>query len=281
MAVDAAVIQYKDEFVKAFEQRQSLLRQATTTEVVVKGNQATFLVAGSGTDEAVTRGSNGLIPAQSDTESQLTATLVEWHSLRRKTKFNVFASQGNQRRIMQLNTVSVINRKIDQDLIVQLTATSVNTGAAVTADMALVMLAKAKLGNAGVPSDSNLYAVVTPAFEAYLMRTKEFASAEYINNKPTQEADLAWKDIPVSFRWVGVNWCTHPNLPGKATAAEECYMWHKSAIGHALDSESLDIDGDYDREQSYFWDRASAFMGSKLLQTTGIVQINHDGSAFA
>lgn len=279
--VDAAVIAYRDEFVKAFEQRQSLLRQSTTTEVVIKGYQATFLVAGSGSDTAVTRGANGLIPAQADTESQLVATLVEWHSLRRKTKFNVFASQGNQRRIMQMNTVSVLNRKIDQDILTQLATTAVTTGAAVTASVALVMSAKTKLGNAGVPWDSNLYAVITPAFEAYIMQAKEFSSAEYINNKTFPEDDPAWKDMPLMFRWMGVNWCTHPNLTGAGTNSESCYLYHKSSVGHALDSDTLDIDGNYDREQSYYWDRASAFMGSKALQGTGIVKMVHDGSAYA
>jgi hemin uptake protein HemP len=36
----------------------------------------------------------------------------------------------------------------------------------------------------------------------------------------------------------------------------------------------------YDEEQAYSWARASIFMGSKLLQNSGIVVINHDGSAF-
>ncbi|KKL86429.1 hypothetical protein LCGC14_1944790 [marine sediment metagenome] len=56
MTVDAAQIQYRQQFIKAFEQRQSLLRFTATTEAVIKGNTATFLVAGSGTDAAVTRG---------------------------------------------------------------------------------------------------------------------------------------------------------------------------------------------------------------------------------
>jgi hemin uptake protein HemP len=37
----------------------------------------------------------------------------------------------------------------------------------------------------------------------------------------------------------------------------------------------------YDEEQDYSWARASAFMGSKLLQNSGVVVITHDGSAYA
>jgi hypothetical protein len=79
MAETAPQIQYRDELVAAFEEGTSWLRQTTVTEAVIKGNQATFLVAGSGGATATTRGINGLIPARADSMTQSTATLVEWH----------------------------------------------------------------------------------------------------------------------------------------------------------------------------------------------------------
>jgi len=72
--------QYRAEFIAGFEQKQSLLRDMVTTEAVIKGNQATFLVADSGNAEAKTRGVNGLIPARADNLSQPVATLAEWHN---------------------------------------------------------------------------------------------------------------------------------------------------------------------------------------------------------
>ena len=281
MAETAFQIQYRDEFIAAFEQRQSLLRESVTTEAVIKGNQATFLVAGSGGATAVTRGVNGLIPARADDLTQTTATLVEWHDLVRKTKFNVFASQGNQRAIMQQSTMSVVNRKIDSDILTTLAIGTITTGSAVTASLALVMKAKTKLGNAGVPWDSNLYAVISPAFEAYLAQTKEFASREYVNRTPTEGADLAWRDKALMYYWMGVNWIVHPNVAGVGTASESCFMYHKSAIGHAIDTAGLESPVGYDEEQAYSWARVSGFFGSALLQNTGVVEMVHDGSAYA
>lgn len=281
MSVDAAQIQYRQEFIAAFEQRQSLLRDSVTTEAVIKGNQATFLVAGSGSDTAVTRGANGLIPAKADTESQTTATLSEWHDLRRKTNFNIFASQGNQRAIMQMNTMAVINRKIDSQILTELATGTVTTGAAVKASLALIMKAKTKLGNAGVPWDSNLWAVISPAFEAYLAQTKEFASREYVNRLPTEGADLAWRDKPLVYYWMGVNWIVHPNVSGVGTASESCFMYHKSAIGHAVDTAGIESEIGYNGEQAYSFARCTAHIGPKLLQNTGIVEMVHDGSEYA
>jgi hypothetical protein len=281
MAVDAAQVQYRDEFVAAFEQRQSLLRDTVTTEAVIKGNQAVFLVAGSGTDEAVTRGANGLIPARGDTETQNTATLVEWHDLRRKTKFNIFASQGNQRQVMQMNSMAVLNRKMDKVIMAELGTGTVTTGSAVTASLNLVAKAKTKLGNAGVPWDSNIWAIISPAFEGYLMQLKEFASREYLDGGPMKGADAAWRDRPRPYFWFGVNWIVHPNVVGVGTTSETCLMYHKSAIGHAVDTAGLEAPIGYNEEQAYSWARTSVFMGPKLLQNTGVVLIPHDGSALS
>ena len=77
MAESAFQTQYRQELVATFEEGMSWLRQTTVTEAVVKGNQATFLVAGSGDATAVTRGINGLIPARADSMTQPTAVLTE------------------------------------------------------------------------------------------------------------------------------------------------------------------------------------------------------------
>jgi len=277
MADTAFQTQYRQEFIAGFEQRESLLRKTVTTEAVIKGNSAVFLVADSGGAEATTRGVNGLIPARADNLTQLTATLAEWHDLARKTNFNVFASQGDQRRIMQMTTMAVINRKIDSDIIAQLETGTNDTGAAQTMSLDLAMYAKVILGNNNVPADGNLFGVISPAAEAYLMQTREFASADYVSRKPFDGAG----GILTMFQWAGVCWIVHPGLTGKGTNAEKCFMYHKSSVGHALDKDQISAPVGYDDEQDYSWARCTGFFGSKVLQNSGIVVINHDGSAYA
>ena len=274
MADTAFQQQYRDEFVAGFEQRQSLLRQAVTSEAEIKGNSAVFLVADSGSATAVTRGVNGLIPARADNLTQNTATLAEWHDLVRRTGFNLYASQGDGRRIMQETTMGVINRKIDNDIITALENGLQDTGAAATMSLSLAMYGLTILGNNAVPLDGNISCLITPGAYAYLMQTKEFANVEYTSNKP-------FDGMMTMFRWASVNWIVHPNLSGKGTNAEKCIMFHKSAIGHACDMTSVQSAVGYDEEQDYSFARCSTYMGSKLLQNSGVVIINHDGSAFA
>lgn len=274
MASTAFNVVYRQEYLTAFAQRESLVRKTVTTAAKINGNSCIFLVAGNATDTAVTRGTNGLIPAVANTYTQKTATLVEWHDLRRETSFNIELGQGDHRRILQEQSMAVMNRKMDSDIITELGNATQDTGPAAAASLDMVLYASTILGNSYVPMDGNVSALISPAFRANLMRQKEFASADYVNNKPFSGA-------LEMFRWMGINFIVHPNLSGAGTNAEVCFMYHKDAIGHACDTENLEVKAGYDDEQDYSWARTSGFMGSKILQNSGIVVMNHDGSAYA
>ena len=171
--------------------------------------------------------------------------------------------------------MGVLNRKIDSDIIAQLDTATQDTGATQTGSLALVMYAKTVLGNNDVENDGNIFAVITPAFEAYLMQTKEFASADYVGSKKFDGK------LGTNFNWAGVNFVVSTRLTGKGTSAEKCYMYHRSAIGHACDSERLRVTPGYVTEHDYSFCLATGYFGSKLLQNSGVVQMLHDGSAFS
>lgn len=261
---------------------QSLLRNFVTTEAVIKGNQATFLVADSGSAEAVTRGTNGKIPSRPDNLSQLTATLQEWHDKPVKTGFNVFASQGDGKRIMQMTSMGVMNRKIDSLIFGGLSAATVGAGdTATAASIAWLMKASTRLQNAGVPWDGSITFVGSPASVAYLLQTKEFTNAEYISSKPLDNGSAMWMDKPGFYRWNNINIISHPGVTGVGTSSATCYLFHKSAIGHAANVGDIMTYVGYDEEDDYSFSRVSCYMGSKLLQNSGVVVLPHDDSALS
>ena len=284
MSDTAFQTQYRQEFIAAFEQHQSLLRDTVTTEAVIKGNSAVFLVAGSGSAEAVSRGVNGRIPARPDDNTQNTCNLYEWHDLVRKTGFNVFASQGNQRAIMQMTTMAVVNRKIDDVIVDEINDNAtVTIGSSTTLpSVSLFQNGIVKLQNASVPWDSNITLLCQPAFLAYLEQAPEFANkAEYVNIGPYAGTDASWRDRPMAYRWRSALVIVHPNLPGKGTSSEISFLYHKSAVGHAVNTGGMESPVGYDAEQGYSWARCSIYMGAKLLQASGVVKITADGSAYA
>lgn len=274
MAQTAFMTQYRPEYIATFERKQSLLRSTTVTEASIKGTTAVFLTAGSGGATATTRGANGLIPARASSLTQNSCTLTEYHDLVEATRFTTDMSQGDIRKVMQENSVDTLNRKIDDQIIAQLDTATINTTAA-TASLNVVTTALAYLASQNVPveEEDNMFGLITPAFKKYLMQIPEFSNAEYVEVKPF--VGPAKKQL----RWMGVNWIVHSGLTGINTSSEKCYMYHKNAIGHAADSANLNASAGYDDRQDFYWARASLFMGAKLLQNSGVVQMLHDGSA--
>jgi hypothetical protein len=268
--------QYRQEIVKGFEKRQSLARRTVTTETVIKGNEAIFLVADSGGATATTRGPNGDIPSRPDNNNQYTCTLEEKHDVVEKNRFNIFASQGNQVMVMQQSTQAVLNRTIDIDIHTALATASVTWGAAAVATLALVGKAKTKLGNAFALMDAPVWALITPAFHAYLMALTQFASADYISDKKFDGVSTSQ-----AFAWYGVNWIVDAGLPGVGTASATCFMYSQAAIGHAMDMDRLDTVLDYEKRHDRSYCRTTGYFGSKLLQNAGVVKMLHDDSAMS
>lgn len=284
MADTAFQTVYRQEFIAGFEQYQSLLRDTVTTEAVISGNTAVFLVADSGDATATNRGVNGLIPARADALDQYSCPLSEWHDLVRKTRYNIFASQSDQREIMQKTSMAVINRKIDDQIITELNTGTVTIGSSSTIpSVGLFQNGRVKLSNAAVPWDSNITLLTQPSFLAYLEQADEFSNADYVDVKPYTggEQNPSWRDRPQAYRWRSTLIVEHPNLPGKGTSSEISFMFHRSAIGHAADTAGMQTEVGRNEEQDYSWARCSMFMGARLLQNAGVVLITADGSALA
>jgi len=267
---------YRQEMIQGFEKRQSLVRKTTVTSADINGNQAVFLVADSGGATAVSRGVDGDLPTRPDNLNQYTATLQEWHDVPERTRFNIYASQGDGRRLMQETCMNVINRKIDEDIHNALGLATVTWGTAAPATIPLISKAKTKLGNAFADMDAPMYALITPAFHAYLMSFPQFTSADYVQMP-------GWDSVPKdkAFSWYGVNWIVDPALPGAGTNSATCFMYSMNAIGHACDTTNLNTAVGYDDKNDKSWARCSTFMGSKLLQNSGVVKMLHDDSAFS
>ena len=282
MAETAFQTQYRQEFIHGFEDRQSRLRSTVVTETVIKGNKAVFLVADSGAASAQTRGVNGLIQARADNLTQNTATLKEWHDLVRKTGFNVFASQSDQKRIMQETSMAVVNRQIDDDVITVLDTMTNDTGTSAIATLDMIAKSKTILGDNFVPTEEmdNMFGLISPGFDAYLMQVSEYASADFVSVQPFTGPARMFKN------WYGINWIVHPRLTGSVGAGgagttEQCYLYHRNSVGHAVDKATMESPVGYDEEQDYSWARCTVFMGSVLLQNSGGVQMKHDSSAYA
>lgn len=277
MAVAAAVTRFREETVAQFEQKKSQLSMATTKESMISGLTATFLVSGSQGETAVTRGVNGDIPYGSNQNTQVTVSLVERHAAKSMTGFDVFASQGNQADQLKKGVLRIINRDADLTILAALAAGTLDFGTG-TLDLTTVLGAAAILGNNEVPTDEvdNMFGVISPAANAYMMQIPEFTNADYVDVKP-----FAGGISKRYKRWADINWIVSPLVTGKGTSAELLYIWHRDALGYAVNMGAEKVYAGYNEEQGRSWARAEIYHNAVVLQNSGIIKITHDGSAFA
>jgi hypothetical protein len=277
MADTAFQTLYRDEFIAGFEKKESLARKTVTTEYTRDGAQnVVFLVADSGGATAVTRGVNGDIPTRPDNLNQYTTVLQEWHDVPERTGFNIFASQGNGRAIMQRTSMAVVNRKMDKDIHAALDA-GTNTLTMTTASAAEFLgdnlqLIRDLSENNAFEEDNEAFALVTPGYFVNLQALEQFSSADYVNEK------TFGRSVPKAkaFMWNGINYMMDTDLTGVGGTTATCYAYVKSAIGHACDTENMQTFVGYDEKNDKSWARCTTYMGSKLLQNSGVLKLTHN-----
>lgn len=277
----ALMTTYRQEYIAGFERGGSLLRNCVTTEHMKQGNSVVFLVADTGSATPSTRGSDGLYPARVNNNNQTTLTLADFTDLPRMNDFDIFSSQGPQREIMFKGSQIVIGRKVDDLILEALDTGTLGTSATASTDsLGMFLHAQTALenNNAGQLNEGDLTAVVSPAFFANLAKTKEFNNSDYVEEK------IMVNGVPSALRFrrfYGVNIIKHSGISGVGTNAEKCFMFHKNAVGHAIDKETFNPMFGFNEEQNYSWVRCSSYMAAAKLQNTGIMQMYHDGSTYA
>jgi hypothetical protein len=177
---------------------------------------------------------------------------------------------------MRQASMNVINRDIDLTILAELANATIDTGAYATASLAMVEKAKAYLGNNDVPveEEDNMFAVITSGLPGlpdadHGVRLRRLRRREAVGRPDPQDVALGRRQLD------GVE--PHHR---RRHLTELCYMWHRSALGYAVNVGEDSIDIGYDDKQDTSWSRATIFHAAKILQNTGIVQMKHDGSAF-
>lgn len=269
---------YRDQFVAGFEQSQSYLRDTVTTEAMIKGVSATFLVTGTNSGGMVERGVDGLIPARTRTDAQTPITLKELHDRQTETGFNIFTGQSDRVRIMQMSGMKTANKQIDKDILTALdSATNAwNSGTAVVPTKGILVDIISDLYENEVGEEEQITAVWTPKAFARLLTIAEITSADYVNDK--KFAGMSWRP----FKWAGATHYMSNRLPGKGTSTAKCFVYAKSAIGHAINTAGIDVAIGYNDEHDYSFARYTLFHAAKIIQQGGVVEVTYnDTTAFS
>lgn len=272
MAYTITKQQYIDEWVVAFQRGETLLKSRVMEETINGGTSAVFSIQGAA-GRMAERGANGLIPSRNRTDSQVTVTLKEKHSLEQRTNFDVFTASANLREAMQNAGVKTLAREIDQTIIdVLATATnSYNGGSAFTPTYGKVVDAISELYENDVNPEDEITFLWTPKSWARLMTFPQFTSSDYVGTEyllgKTTEARKFLNTVHIM----------HNGLPGVGTSTAQNFVFARPAIGHAIGKQEHGVG--YNEEHDYSFDRQTLYDGAAILQQSGVLKIITDDTA--
>lgn len=272
--IDQAFIkQYEAEVHEAYQRMGSKLRGMVRVKSGVTGSSTTFQKVGKGT--ASTKARNAQIAAMGVTHTPVECSLGDWYAGDWVDRLDELKTNIDERQVVANAGAYALGRKTDDLIIAALEAVGSGqnvTGVGNLADTAgftveKVMMALEILNNADVPDDGQRFAVVSPAAWSDLLAIPQFASADYTG------ADLPYKAGAGTMRtWLGVTWTTHSGLIVNGGGDRQNYMFHKSAVGHAVGAEVM-------ADITWHGDHAAHFVnhmmsqGSVAIDATGIARI--------
>jgi hypothetical protein len=273
-SIDAAFVkQFEREVHEAFQRQGSKLRGTVRNINNVVGSSAIFQKVGKGT--ASTKSTHGMVPVMNLSHTTVEATLFDFYAGDWVDRLDELKINIDERQVIANAGAYALGRKTDELIIKALQ--SVTGGQEINDDGAGMTLTKLltgfeKLGYADVPDDGERYAVVGWKQWAEMLKIPEFASAEYIG-----ASDLPFGNATQAKKWLGMTVLPHSGLPITSGDIRSCFIYHKSAVGHASGS-------DVQTDITWHGDRAAHFVnnmmsqGVALIDATGVVEIKCDES---
>jgi hypothetical protein len=266
------VRQYETDVHLAYQRKGSKLRGTVRTKNGIVGASTAFQRIGRGI--ATTKTRHGVVPPMNLEHTNVECTLADRYAGEWIDKLDELKIQHDERAAVIESAANALGRATDQFIIDALqTATAArNIGDYSTAlTRKLILDAIEALQTQDVPMDDGMvFGLVSAHAWGELMRLDEFSRSEWVG------ADgQPWKEGWQYRRWLGVNWITHTGLPLTAPDDRDLFLYHKSAVGHAI---AADVSSDI----TWHGDRAAWFvnsmmsMGAVLIDQTGMVRVRVD-----
>jgi hypothetical protein len=273
-------IKYRREFVASFNTSVSLLKDRFTTESMDMGRSAVFDVTAVG-GRMEKRGIDGRIPRTNVSDTQVTVTLDENVKKFEVTDFEKFTSQSDERAKMSHRMMESVNQELDYNILNEMAnATQEYAASASAITTAIANKAVAKFGAQQIAVNPNdVTWIVSPYLNAKLMDIQAYTSSDYINSKPYDGNSNQFENQRKIKSWLDIGWIVHPNLPGVGTSSCTTYLVHRRAFGCAVPTNQIKYSAGYDDQDHYHYCSSTVKLGSKILQSAGVMKFYNDDTA--
>ena len=271
-SIDTAFVkQYEAEVHEAYQRMGSKLRPWTRTKMITNAKDTTFQIVGRGT--AATKGRHALVPTMNQSHTNVTCTLVDYYAGDWIDKLDELKTNIDERSVVANGGAYALGRQTDS-LIITALGTASTSSVTMATTSAAAFLAKQleaveALNALDVPDDGQRYAAVAPRHWSWLMLIKEFASSDFVGDRPYGGMQMK--------TWLGVNWMTHTGL-AKSSNNRTSLLWHRSAIGHGIGAD-VQVDITWHGDRAAWFVNHMMSQGSVLIDSEGVVKMVLDESA--
>ncbi len=277
VSVDKGFVkQYEAEVHEAYQRMGSRLRNTVRNKGNVKGSSTTFQKVGKGVAGSKTR--HGDVPVMNVDHTPVECILSDHYAGDYVDDLDELKIEHDERGVVMRAGVYALGRKTDELIVEKMETCSqqvaVDYGGA-SADMTRnkFLHACVTLGDNDVNmDDGDLFLVVGFQQWASLMTIAEFSDADYVSSD-----DLPWKGKGFSAkRWGPAMVFPFSGLP-KSGNNRSCFLYHRSALGHA-NGQEIKTDISWENTKSSHFINSRMSQGSVLIDDNGIVEILCDES---
>ena len=256
---------FEAEVHTAYQRTGSKLRNTVRFKNNVKGSSTTFQKVGKGTASVKTR--HGLVPVMNINHTPVECTLTDYYAGDWLDSLDELKIGYDERSVIVNAGAYALGRKTDDLIITALGGATNSVGdGTTTLSKSLILDAFSSLNNKDVPDDGQRFGIVGANEWNALLNLQEFSDSDYVGN------EFPWLKGTESRKWLGIVWIMHTGLPTD-TGKRNCFIYHKTAIGHACGQDVItDISwhGDY---AAYFINNMMS-QGACLIDNDGVVKIS-------
>jgi hypothetical protein len=268
-SIDVAFVrQYEKDVHKAYQRMGSKLRGTVRTINGVVGGSAFFPKVGKGIATQKTR--NGVITPMNLDHTTVQVNLEDWYAGDYVDKLDLLKTNVDERQVIVDAGAFALGRKTDDLIINQLASTTTFVGDYSTG-LTYTLLAGAieALNNADAPDDGQRFGILSAhAWEEFLS-IPETSSADFVGDKYPY---LKGSEARV---WRNIVWMQHTGLPLASTDDRDCFLYHKTAVGHAI-AQDVVADFDWQGNMASWFINNMMSMGAGLIDASGAVEIRVD-----
>jgi len=266
----AFIKQYEADVHIAYQRMGAKLRNTVRVKTSTTGATTVFQKAGTGV--AATKTRHGMVPVMNVEHSQVECTLEDYYAGDWVDKMDEIKTNVDERKILIDAGAYALGRKTDEMIVAAAGNASVAVGDYSSGlSKGVLLSAFETLNGAEVPDDGQRFGIVGPHQWNELLNIDEFASSDFASDA------FPWLKGTESRKWLGITWLMHTGLP-LAEGKRDCFLWHKTAIGHAIGAE-VTSDITWHGDRAAFFVNNMMSQGAVLIDGTGIVKIKVNDTA--